>query len=196
MPVKLAAWMVRFSCKDQDFFEIDPVRYATALGEPELVAYRHAIAQGDGDRSFAVRWARERLAVLDGDTQAIVTLLGADLTKPHQFIRVCEAMAELGRDEDVLSWASRGIAETRGWQVDTLYDLACGVHERRAAPLQVLALRREHHGRMPSSGTYRALRRAADALDAWELDARRRPPRAAPARPRPTRRRAAARRRR
>jgi hypothetical protein len=68
-PVKLAAWMVRFSCEDQDFFEVDLVRYAAALGEPGLAAYRQAIARRDGEQSFAVRWARERLAVLDGDTR-------------------------------------------------------------------------------------------------------------------------------
>jgi hypothetical protein len=168
-PLKLAAWMVKFSCEDQDFFELDPVRYAQALGEPGLSAYRQAIAQ-HSDRLFAVRWARERLAVLDGDTQAIITLLGEDLTKPHQFIRVSEAMAELGRDDDVLSWALRGIAETDGWQLDKLYDLACGVHERRAAPLEVLALRREQHERMASSSTYAVLRRAAEPLAAWELE--------------------------
>ena len=168
-PLKLAAWMVRFSCEDQDFFEIDPVRYATALGEPGITAYRHAIAQ-HSDRLFAVRWARERLAVLDGDTQAIINLLGEDLTSAHQFIRVAEAMAELGRDDDVLSWALRGIAETDGWQLGKLYDLACEVHERRAAPLEVLALRREQHERMASSSTYAALRRAAEPLAAWDLE--------------------------
>jgi hypothetical protein len=169
-PVKLAAWMVRFSCQDQDFFEIDPVRYATALGELGLAAYRQAIAGRDGEASFAVRWARERLAVLDGDTQAIITLLGGNLSSPHQFIRVCEAMAELGRDDDVLVWARRGITETRGWQVARLYDLACEVHERRSAGVEVLALRRAQHVRMASASTYRALRRAADALHAWELE--------------------------
>ncbi len=169
-PLKLAAWMVRFSCQDQDFFEIDPVRYAAALGEPGLAAYRQAIAKRVGDRSFAVKWAHERLAVLDGDTQAIVRLLGGDLTRPHQFIQVCEAMAELGRDGDVLSWARRGIDETQGWQVAMLYDLACDVHERRDAPLEVLALRREQHERSASSGTYRGLRRAAEALDVWQVE--------------------------
>lgn len=169
-PVKLAAWMVRFSCQDQDFFEIDPVRYATALGEPGLAAYRRAIAARADDRSFAVRWAHERLAVLDKDTHAIITLLGQDLSRPHQFIKVCEAMAELGRDEDVLSWARRGISETQGWQVARLYDLACEVHERRLATVEVLALRREQHVRTPSASTYRTLRRAADALHAWELE--------------------------
>jgi uncharacterized Zn finger protein len=170
--VKLAEWMVRFSCDDQDFFEIDPVRYRAALGENGLATYRQAIAQrhADGSELFAVRWARERLAVLDGDTEAVIALLGGDLSAPHQFIAVCEAMAELGREHDVLSFALRGIAETSGWQVDKLYDLACGMHERAGAPVEALALRRQQHERTPSSSTYSTLRRAAEALDAWGLE--------------------------
>lgn len=170
--LKLAEWIVRFSCDDQDFFEIDPVRYREALGESGLAAYRRAIEQrhADGSELFAVRWARERLAVLDGDTEAILALLGADLSAPHQFIAVCEAMAELGREEDVLSFALRGIAETSVWQVDKLYDLACGVHERAGASVEVLALRRQQHERTPSASTYSTLRRAAETLGAWELE--------------------------
>ena len=170
-PMKLAAWMVRFSCEDQDFFEVDPVRYAGALGEHGLLAYRRAIEEReDGERVFAVRWAHERLAVLDGDGEAIVALLGGDLSAPHQFIRVCEAMAELGRDDEVLAWAKRGIAETSGWQVEKLYDFACGVHERRSAPLEVLRLRREQHEKMASANTYSRLRVAADTMGAWEIE--------------------------
>jgi uncharacterized Zn finger protein len=170
--VKLAEWMVRFSCDDQDFFEIDPVRYRAALGENGLAAYRQAIEQrhADGSELFAVRRARERLAVLDGDTEAVVALLGGDLSAPHQFIAVCEAMVELEREHDVLSFALRGIAETSGWQVDKLYDLACGVHERAGAPVEALALRRQQHERSPSASTYSTLRRAAEALDAWGLE--------------------------
>jgi uncharacterized Zn finger protein len=41
---------------------------------------------------------------------------------------------------------------------------------RRGEPLEVLALRRTQHERMPSSETYRALRTAAEALDAWPLE--------------------------
>ena len=112
-PIKLAHWMVRFRFDDQDFFEVDPVRYADALGELGLAAYRREVKQrvevGGGD-SFAATYAQERLAVLDGDTATLVGLLGGDLSRPYQFIRVAEAMAELGRDDDVLSWATRGIA--------------------------------------------------------------------------------------
>ncbi len=174
-PVELAAWMVRFGFDDQDFFEVDPVRYASALGEAGLAAYRDAVdARRDGD-SFAVRYARERLAILDRDVDALVRLLGGDLTTPYRFIRVAEAMRELGLDVDALAWAKRGIAQTSGWQVSQLYDLACDAHDARREPLEVLALRRAQHERMPSSSTYRALRAAAEALDAWahERDAAR-----------------------
>jgi uncharacterized Zn finger protein len=138
--VKLAEWMVRFSCDDQDFFEVDPVRYRAALGENGLATYRQAIEQRHAD--------------------------GA----PHQFIAVCEAMAELEREDDVLAFALRGIAETSGWQVDKLYDVACGAHERAGAPVEALALRRQQHERTPSANTYSTLRRAAEALDAWGLE--------------------------
>jgi hypothetical protein len=169
-PVALAAWMVRFRFDEQDFFEVDPVRYASALGEDGLAAYREVVAaRRDGD-SFAARYARERLAVLDRDVDALVGLLGGDLTSAHQFVSVAEAMGELGLDDEVLAWATRGIAETSGWQTVKLYDLACDVHTRRGQPLEVLALRRAQHERMPSASTYRALRAAADALDAWPLE--------------------------
>jgi len=71
---------------------------------------------------------------------------------------------------EVLLWAGRGIAETDGWQVEKLYDLACGVHELREAPAEVLRLCREQHERMASASTYSRLRRAADAVGAWDFE--------------------------
>lgn len=169
-PVDLAAWMVRFGFDDQDCFEVDPVRYASALGPSGLGAYRDAVGARRDGVSFAVRYARERLAILDRDVDAVMRLLGGDLTTPYQFIRVAEAMRELGLDDEALAWAKRGIAQTSGWQVAQLYDLACGVHDARYEPVEVLALRRAQHERMPSSSTYRALRTAAEGLGAWPLE--------------------------
>ena len=169
-PVKLAAWMVRFRFGDQDFFEVDPVRYATALGEEGMAVYRDAIEQIDDAGSFALRYVRERLAVLDQDVEAIVRLHGGDLTNMFQFLHVAEAMAELGRDDLVLEWTGRGIVEADGFQIGGLYDLACETHVRLGQPLEVLRLRRSLHERMPSSSTYAALRKAADAVDVWEIE--------------------------
>jgi uncharacterized Zn finger protein len=168
--VRLAAWMVRFWFVDQDLFEVDPVRYQHALGEAGLTAYRQAVAARGHEDTFALQYVRERLAVLDGDTERIVALLGGDLTRPHQFVQVAEAMAELGREDEVLAWCERGIAETQGWQTARLYELACDTHARRGEPLEVLGLRRSEHERMPSLSSYNRLRRSADAVDAWAIE--------------------------
>ena len=80
-PVELAGWMIRFRFTDQDFFEVDPVRFAAALGDAGLAAYRNAVAEQEHEDWFAARHARERLAVLDGNTDAIVELHGGDLCK-------------------------------------------------------------------------------------------------------------------
>jgi hypothetical protein len=171
-PVKLARWMVRFCFDDQDFFAVDPVRYAGALGELGFAAYRREVRQrrAAGHDSFAARYAMERLAVLDGDVDEIVDLLGGDLSRPYDFIRVAEAMEELGRDDDVLAWAQRGAAETRGWQVAQLYDLAARVYDRRGDNEATLELRREQHERMPSANSYDLFQQAAKAVGVWPAE--------------------------
>ena len=168
-PVKLARWMVRFALGDQDFFVLDPKRYAEALGDSGLVMYRKEIdrRRKNGGHSYALRYVDERLAVLDGDIDMVVRLLGGNLTNPYQFTQVTEAMVELGRDDDALAWAKRGIAETNGSQVAKLYDLAAGVYLRRSALDEILTLRWEQHRRMPSSATYALLRAAAEATGTW-----------------------------
>ena len=171
-PVELARWLVRFTLDDQDFFVLDPKRYAGALGESGLAEYRKQIERRRraGEQSFALGYADERLAVLGGDVDTIIRLLGGNLTSPYQFIQVAEAMVELGRDDDALAWAQRGIAETEGWQVAQLYELAAGVHLRRGASGEVMRLRWEEHRRMTSSTTYALLREAAEAAGVWDAE--------------------------
>ncbi len=41
--MKLAAWMFSFRFRDQDFFELDPVRYRVALGERGVAADRELV---------------------------------------------------------------------------------------------------------------------------------------------------------
>jgi uncharacterized Zn finger protein len=168
-PVQLAKWLVRFTLDDQDFFVLDPKRYAAALGEAGLAVYRKEIdrRRGGEEQPLALNYVDERLAVLDGDVDKIIRLLGGSQTSPHQFIRVTEAMEELGRGDEALAWAQRGIAETDGWQVARLYDLAAAVYLRRDAPSEVLRLRWEEHRRMASSTSYALLRQAAEALGVW-----------------------------
>ena len=184
-PRKLARWMVRFSFDDQDFFEVDPVAYQDALGEMGLAVYRREVAKrseeiaaaddrspslggfGGGIRSYAAEYAAERLAIIDRDVDRLVDLLGGDLSSPYQFLRVAEAMVELGQVDDALMWVRRGIDETNGWQVGKLYDLAADLLADSGDPDGVVELRRRHHQRMPSASTYARLKAAAAANDTW-----------------------------
>lgn len=171
-PKALARWMVRFGFDLQDFFVVDPVRYATALGEKGVAALRQAVEERSqaADPPFAARYTEERLAVLDGDVDRVVSLLGGDLSAPYQFTRVAEAMLELGRRDDALEWASRGIESSTGWQVGKLYDLATEILLGQGAESKALDLRREQHQRMPTSATYATLRKAASDLGVWDVE--------------------------
>jgi len=77
-PKALAKWMIRFSFDDQDFFNPDPVRYAAALGDSGLAVLRREVDARltAPDPDFSVRYVQERLAVLDGDVDRVVELLG------------------------------------------------------------------------------------------------------------------------
>ncbi len=183
-PVALARWMVRFTFDDQDFFVVDPVAYRDALGDRGLEAYRKEVGKRSLPAevallrrdlwgpfpSFAARYAAERLAVVDQDAERLVELLGGDLSSPHQFTRVTEAMVELGRDDEALDWARRGIAETDGWQITELYALVADLLDRRGDTDAVLKLRREQHERIPSSSTYALLQEVASAQGGWDSE--------------------------
>jgi len=168
----LAKWMVRFGFDDQDFFTVDPVRYATALGDDGLAVLRRAADDrlATPDPSYAVTCTQERLAVLDGDIDRVVELLGGDLTGTYQFIRVAQAMVELERSDDALAWAKRGIEATSGWQVAKLYDIAAEVIAERGDDAGVVDLRREQHQQMPSSASYALIKKAAASIGAWPAE--------------------------
>lgn len=187
-PAKVARWMVKFAFEDQDFFTIDPVAYADALGDEGLAVYRREVAKrsdptdGPDHRSetlsrlygnfpsFAAKYAAERLAIIDRDVDRLIDLLGGDLSSPHQFQRVAEALVELGQADEALRWARRGIAETSGWQVEKLYDLAADLLTGLGDPVAVVELRRHHHERTPSASTYAKLRTAASTINSWVVE--------------------------
>lgn len=187
-PAKLAKWMVKFAFEDQDFFTIDPVAYADALGDKGLAVYRREVAKrsdppdGPDHRSetlsrfygdfpsFAAKYAAERLAIIDRDVDRLIELLGGDLSSPHQFQRVAEALVELGQAGEALRWARRGIAETSGWQVAKLYDLAADLLTDASDLDEVMVLRRHHHERTPSASTYAKLQVASGAVGSWSVE--------------------------
>lgn len=168
-PIALATWMAKFMFDDQDFFDRDPVRYATALGEAGLATFRSLVEKraAADPRHWGVRHAMERLAIVDDDVEQVVALLGGDLSHALQFIHVAEAMLELDRPEEALAWSLRGVESTTGPHVARLYDIAAGVLAERGDLRAVLELRGAEHERWANSTTYAKVRAASVAVGTW-----------------------------
>jgi hypothetical protein len=174
-PTRLARWLIRFGLDDQDWFTVDVDTYAEPLGEVGVAVYRGEIERrwAAGDRSFAVRRAKERLAFVDRDVDALVALLGGELTLSRQYLHVAEAMRQLDKYDHALSWALRGLAERPDGHADKLYDFAVAEYLRRGAQEDALSLRRRQHEHRRTLASYLALRSVARAAGSWEQD---RPP--------------------
>jgi hypothetical protein len=112
---KLIDWMMTFQfAGDVDYFTLDPVAYAPALGEAGMVAYRARLMQieaGLGQRPspadhwtsqhshewFTLEWNARRLAVLDRDIDAIIRTHARDRRVAAWLQDTAEAFEEIGQ---------------------------------------------------------------------------------------------------
>ena len=100
-PSKLVDWMMKFQFDgDVDYFEIDPVAYAPALGDAGMNAYRKRLdavratlvpeapesdrwSVPDRHERWVLDWNDRRLAVLDRDIDAIIRTHARDRKVPR-----------------------------------------------------------------------------------------------------------------
>jgi hypothetical protein len=131
-PAKLVTWLIAFQFDQEcDFFPIDPVRYAPALGEVGMAAYRRRLAErratlgpepdrGESWRSpnardwFTIHYNDQRLAVLDRDIEAIITTHARDQRVPAWLQDTAAAFAEIGEYDLAIEWAQRAVAHPTG----------------------------------------------------------------------------------
>lgn len=180
--LRLVDWLIAFQFDGkQDFFEIDPVAYAPALGDLGLQRYRDQLerlrdelASEPGEREgraapgghtrFALDWNARRLAVLDRDVDAIIATHARDRTVPRWLHDTAEALAEIDRPDLAIEWAKRATDHGDGHQSLQAADSWCALLAEHR-PDQVLAARWEVFERWPTSSTASALHQAAGA--AW-----------------------------
>lgn len=119
---KLVDWMMKFQFDGEvDYFELDPVAYAPALGETGLSLYRKALDERAAtvaktpDRTFrshaefVLEWNGQRLAVLDRDINRIIeTHLRGGKVAAH-YKNVAEALAEIGEYDLAIEWAKKAM---------------------------------------------------------------------------------------
>jgi len=170
---RLATWLhtFRFSGK-QDVFEVDVDAYAAALGDDGVAHYRGLVERSAdaGSDKFAVRHARTRLAILDRDAEAIVRVVGGDLTAQHQAIAVVEALDDAGLGRLAVQHAAHGLALPRTHRHQVLVDRLAADAVERGDLTEAVSLRRDHFRIDPGGLTFAALRSAAADAGAWAAE--------------------------
>ena len=167
-PGRLVSWMMAFQFDgDVDYFELDPVAYAHALGEVGLANYRARLAEVEdrlGPRPvdrwdfahshewFVLEWNAQRLAVLDHDIDAIIATHARDQRVAAWLEDTAEALEEIGEHDLAIDWARRATFFDHGHQSRTAAGYWCRLLAQHR-PAELLTARLEVFRRWPSSTT-------------------------------------------
>lgn len=181
-PAKLVDWMMKFQFDgDVDYFEIDPVAYAPALGEPGMHAYRDRLdtlratlgpeppeserwSVPDRHERWVLDWNDRRLSVLDRDIDAIIRTHARDRKVAAWLQDTAEALEEIGEIDLAIDWARQGTELGPGHRSLKAANYWCELLTRHH-PDEALAARREVFRRWPSATTAARLHTAAGT--AW-----------------------------
>lgn len=179
---KLVDWMVKFQFDNAcDYFTIDPVAYAPALGTDGMAAYRGKLdecAAALGPRPpedqrwssphpgkwIALDWNAQRLAVLDRDVDAIIRTHARDRRVAVWLQDTAVALMEIGEVDAAIDWAKQAGDFDDGHQARRAADYWCELLALHR-PDELLDARVKMFRRWPSSTTAGHLYR--DAGEAW-----------------------------
>jgi hypothetical protein len=175
---KLINWMMKFQFDGEvDYFELDPVAYAPALGEKGMATYRakldevraglgpepptsHQWSVPDRHERWVLEWNDRRLAVLDHDTEAIVRTHAKDRKVAAWFQDTAEAFAEIGEIDLAVDWARQALDIGPWHQSLKAADYWCELLDQHR-PGELLDARLLVFRRWPSSTTAARLHKAA-----------------------------------
>ncbi|MBF4162758.1 DUF6880 family protein [Nocardioides acrostichi] len=176
---KLIDWMMKFQFDDDevDYFELDPVAYAPALGDTGMKAYRKRLAEveaslgprpseddrwtsGHSHEWFTLDWNAQRLAVLDHDIDAIIRTHAKDRKVAAWLEDTAEAFEEIGEIDHAIDWAKQATDFDRGHQSLKAADYWCGLLEAHR-PAEALSARLSVFRKWPSSTSAARLHKAA-----------------------------------
>lgn len=177
---KLIDWMMKFQFDgDVDYFELDPVAYAAALGEAGMKAFRKRLAEvemslgprpaerwnsGHSHEWFTLDWNAQRLAVLDHDIDAIIRTHAKDRKVAAWLEDTAEAFEEIGEIDLAIDWAKQATDFDRGHQSLKAAGYWCGLLEAHR-PDEALDARLSVFRKWPSLTSAALLHKAAGT--AW-----------------------------
>jgi hypothetical protein len=140
---KLVDWMMKFQFdNDCDYFMLDPVAYAPALGTDGMASYRAELderAAALGPRPpedqqfsspnsvawFILDWNSRRLAVFDRDVEAIIRTHARDRRVAAWLHDTAVALMEIGEVDAAIDWAKQATDFDDGHQARQAADYWC-----------------------------------------------------------------------
>lgn len=177
-PARLVTWMLDIQFyNDCDYFDLDPVAYAPALGEVGMRRYRNEItaignelppptddlSQRNWHFESQLGHTARRLAVLDEDVDAIIAAHAGDRQYSQQFLDTAKAFEEIGRIDLALDWAQRATDADPSHQAMNAYRYLRTLLSDQ--PERLLDVSRRAFDRFPSSQTAAWVH--TDSGDAW-----------------------------
>jgi hypothetical protein len=175
---KLVDWMIKFQFDNEcDYFHLDPVAYAPALGDFGMAAYRSKLTDLEvklGPRPseehrwtaahshdwFTLDWNAQRLAVFDRDVEAVIRTHARDQTVAAWLQDTAEALAEIGEFDLAIDWSRKAIDVGPVHQSLKAGEYWCTLLAEHRSD-ELLAARLELFQRWPSSSTAAHLYRTA-----------------------------------
>jgi hypothetical protein len=166
---------------DVDYFEIDPVDYAPALGDTGMNTYRarlDAIRKSVGPEPpeserwtaphrherWVLEWNDRRLAVFDRNAEAIIRTHARDRKVAAWLHDTAQAFEEIGEIDLAIDWARQASEHDAGHQALKAANYWCELLARHH-PTELVTTRRVVFQRWPSSSTAAQLYR--DAGESW-----------------------------
>lgn len=177
-PSKLVDWMMTFQFEGTvDYFELDPVAYAPALGKTGLEIYRERLdavrtnlgpeppqsprfSVPDRRERWVLEWNDRRLAVLDRDIDAIIRTHARDRKVAAWLDDTAAAMEEIGEVDLAIDWARQAVDVGPWHQSLEAADRWCRLLDEHR-PSEVLAARLLVFQRWPSASTAAGVYQAA-----------------------------------
>ncbi len=156
----LIDWMMKFQFEGEvDYFHLDPVVYAPALGAAGMAAYRSRLdarraelgpepttdgrwSSPNAHERFTLEWNDQRLAVYDRDVDAIIRTHARDRKVAAWYLDTAMALTEIGEADVAIGWAREAMGVGPWHQSIRAADYWCELLEQRR-PGEVLKARLE-----------------------------------------------------
>lgn len=169
-PVELARRLADLELTSElDTFHRAAAIYAGVLGSDGLAEYRRLIepkwrklepkADQWSTERFRLREAMTGIALAGGDPDELVRIKEHDLRTPDDYREIAESLRSVGRTEDAVAWARRGLEAhaERSWQTSPLRELLADMLREGGDPDGAVHAFWQAFEIRPSVGDYRRL---------------------------------------